>query len=123
MFINRDVGREMLDNLGFDTNNPIITQVSRFDRWKDPFGTIAAYRLAREQVPGLQLAMVGSFAPDDPEAWDMYAAISAEALKDDDIQIFSNLTGVGMMVVNAFQRASGVIIQQLIKEGFVLVVC
>ncbi len=122
MFIKRDVCREMLDNLGFNTNNPIITQVSRFDRWKDPFGTIAAYRLAREQIPGLQLAMVGSFAPDDPEAWDMYAAISAEALKDGDIQIFSNLTGVGNMEVNAFQRASDVIIQKSIKEGFGLVV-
>jgi len=122
MFIKRYVCRELLDNLGFDTRHHIITQVSRFDRWKDPFGTIAAFRLAREKIPNLQLAMVGSFAPDDPEAWDMHAAISAEAFKDGNILIFSNLTGVGNMEVNAFQRASDVIIQKSIKEGFGLVV-
>ena len=122
MFIKRYVCRELLENLGFNRNYRIITQVSRFDRWKDPFGTIAAYRLAKETIPGLQLAMVGSFAPDDPEAWDMYAAINAEAIKDKDIFVFSNLTGVGNMEVNAFQRASDLIIQKSIKEGFGLVV-
>jgi len=122
MFIKRYVCRELLDNLGFDRNRLLITQVSRFDHWKDPFGTIAAYRLAKEKVPGLQLAMVGSFAQDDPESWDMHAALSAEANKDDDIFIFSNLTGVGNMEVNAFQRASDLIIQKSIREGFGLVV-
>ncbi len=122
MFIKRDVCRELVGNLGFDTRRLIITQVSRFDRWKDPFGTIAAYRLAKEEVPGLQLAMIGSFAPDDPESWDMYAAINAEAIKDDDLFVFSNLTGVGNMEVNAFQRASDVIVQKSIREGFGLVV-
>jgi len=122
MFIKRYVCRELLDNLGFDRNRLLITQVSRFDHWKDPFGTIAAYRLAKEKVPGLQLAMVGSFAQDDPESWDMHADISAEANKDDDIFVFSNLTGVGNMEVNAFQRASDLIIQKSIREGFGLVV-
>jgi len=122
MFIKRYVCRELLENLGFDTKRLIITQVSRFDRWKDPFGTIAAYRLAKEKIPGLQLAMIGSFAPDDPESWDMHAAINAEAIKDDDFFVFSNLTGVGNMEVNAFQRASDVIVQKSIREGFGLVV-
>ncbi|MFC2045148.1 glycosyltransferase [Chloroflexota bacterium] len=122
MFIKRYVCREMISNIGFDTNRLLITQVSRFDRWKDPFGTIAAYRLAKEQVPGLQLALIGSFASDDPESWDMHAALSAEAIKDDDMFIFSNLTGVGNMEVNAFQRASDVIVQKSIREGFGLVV-
>ncbi len=122
MFIKRYLCRELVGNLGFDTQRPLVTQVSRFDRWKDPFGTIAAYRLAREEIPGLQLALVGSFAPDDPESWDMHAALSAEAIKDDDMYIFSNLTGVGNMEVNAFQRASDVIIQKSIREGFGLVV-
>mgnify|MGYP001212854380 CR=1 FL=1 len=122
MFIKRYVCRELVENLGFDTNRPLITQVSRFDRWKDPFGTIAAYKLAKLKIPGLQLALVGSFAPDDPEGWDLHAAISDEVNKDDDIFIFSNLTGVGSMEVNAFQRASDVIIQKSIREGFGLVV-
>ncbi len=122
MFIKRYVCRELVENLGFDTHRLLITQVSRFDRWKDPFGTIAAYKLAKEKIPGLQLAMIGSFAPDDPESWDMHAAISAEANKDVDIFVFSNLTGVGNMEVNAFQRASDVIVQKSIREGFGLVV-
>jgi len=122
MFIKRYVCRELVENLGFDTNRPLITQVSRFDQWKDPFGTIAAYKLAKEKIAGLQLALVGSFAPDDPEGWDMNAAISDEANKDPDIFIFSNLTGVGNMEVNAFQRASDVIVQKSIREGFGLVV-
>ncbi len=122
MFIKRYVCRELVENLGFDSNRRLVTQVSRFDRWKDPFGTIAAYNLAKEKIPGLQLALVGSFAPDDPESWDMHAAISTEANKDPDIFVFSNLTGVGSMEVNAFQRASDVIVQKSIREGFGLVV-
>jgi len=122
MFIKRYLCRELIGNMGFDTQRPLVTQVSRFDRWKDPFGTIAAYRLAKEKIPGLQLALIGSFAPDDPEAWDMHAALSAEAIKDDDFYLFSNLTGVGNMEVNAFQRASDVIVQKSIREGFGLVV-
>ena len=122
MFIKRYVCRELVESLGFDSNRLLITQVSRFDRWKDPFGTIAAYKLAKEQIPGLQLALIGTFASDDPEAWDMHAAISDEANKDPDVFIFSNLTGVGNMEVNAFQRASDVIVQKSIREGFGLVV-
>jgi trehalose synthase len=122
MFIKRELCRELLENMGFDTGRPIITQVSRFDRWKDPFGTIAAYRLAKKEIPGLQLAMIGSFAPDDPESWDMHAAINSEAIKDNDFFVHSNLTGVGNMEVNAFQRASDLIVQKSIREGFGLVV-
>ncbi len=122
MFIKRYVCRELLENLGIDRHRPLVSQVSRFDRWKDPFGTIKAYRLAKEKIPELQLAMVGSFAGDDPEAWDLYAAINEEANKDADIFVLSNLTGVGNMEVNAFQRASDLVIQKSLKEGFGLVV-
>jgi len=122
MFIKRELCHELLENMGFDTGRPIITQVSRFDRWKDPFGTIDAYRLAKKEIPGLQLAMIGSFAPDDPESWDMHAAINSEAIKDNDFFVHSNLTGVGNMKVNAFQRASDLIVQKSIREGFGLVV-
>jgi len=122
MFIKRYVCREMLENLDIDRHRQLISQVSRFDRWKDPFGTIEAYRLAKEKIPELQLALVGSFAGDDPEAWDIYAAINEEANKDADIFVFSNLTGVGNMEVNAFQRASDIVIQKSLKEGFGLAV-
>lgn len=114
--------RDMLDNLDIDKSRPLISQISRFDPWKDPFGVMAVYRLAKEKVPGLQLALITSFAGDDPEAWDIYAEVNEEADKDPDMHIFSNLTGVGNMEVNAFQSASGVVIQKSIKEGFGLVV-
>ncbi len=122
MFIKKYVCRELLENLGFDRNRFLVTQVSRFDRWKDPFGTMTAYRLAKQEMPGLQLAMIGSFAQDDPESWDMYAALHTEANKDDDMFVYSNLTGIGNMEVNAFQRASDVVVQKSIREGFGLVV-
>jgi len=117
-----EVCRTMIDNLGLDRNRPLIIQVSRFDLWKDPFGVIEVYKLAREKVPGLQLALVGSLANDDPEGWDLYAAIHKEADKYEDVHVFSNLNGVGNMEVNAFQRASDVVIQKSIREGFGLVV-
>lgn len=118
----RTLCREMTDNLGIDRERPLILQVSRFDPWKDPFGVIKIYQLAREKLPGLQLALVGSLASDDPEGWGMYAAIHTEADKDDDIHVFTNLTGVGSMQVNAFQTACDVAIQKSIREGFGLVV-
>jgi len=122
MILPSSVCREVLDNLNIDRNRPLISQISRFDPWKDPFGVMLVHRLAKERVPGLQLALVTSFAGDDPEAWDIYAAVHEEADKDPDIHIFSNMTGVGNMEVNAFQSASGVVIQKSIKEGFGLVV-
>ena len=118
----KEVCSTMIDNVGLDPNKPLIIQVSRFDRWKDPFGVIEVYKLVAERVPGLQLALVGSLAHDDPEGWELYAAIDKEAEKYQDIQIFSNLNGIGNMEVNAFQRAADVVIQKSVKEGFGLVV-
>ncbi len=118
----KEVCSTMVENAGLDPDRPLIIQVSRFDRWKDPFGVIEVYKLARESVPGLQLALVGSLAHDDPEGWELYAAINKEAEKYADIQVFSNLNGIGNMEVNAFQRAADIVIQKSIKEGFGLVV-
>ncbi len=99
-----------------------MVQVSRFDPYKDPFGVIQAFRLAREEVAGLQLALVGSLASDDPEGWGILASILEEARPDPDIHIFTNLTGTGNMEVNAFQTAADVVVQKSLKEGFGLVV-
>jgi len=115
-------GREVLDWIGVDADAPLVTQVSRFDPWKDPLGVIAAYRLVRERVPGLQLALVGSMALDDPEAWDVYREIREASATDALIHVFTNLTGVGNVEVNAFQRLSDVVIQKSIREGFGLAV-
>jgi trehalose synthase len=117
-----DTARQVLEWIGVRTDKPLVTQVSRFDPWKDPLGVIAACRLAREEVPDLQLALVGSMATDDPEGWDMYRAIRAAIAGDKGIHIFTNLVGVGNVEVNAFQALSKVVIQKSLREGFGLVV-
>ncbi|MGW7532517.1 glycosyltransferase [Amycolatopsis sp. NPDC054798] len=112
----------VLNWIGIDPARPLITQVSRFDPWKDPLGVIAAYRLVRDEVPGLQLALVGSMALDDPEAWDVYRAITDATRTDPEVHVFTNLTGVGNVEVNAFQRTSKAMVQKSVREGFGLVV-
>jgi trehalose synthase len=114
--------RQILDWIGVDLPGRLVTQVSRFDPWKDPLGVIAAYRLVREEVGELQLAMVGSMALDDPEGWEVYRQVSEAAGQDPQIHLYTNLTGVGNVEVNAFQRSSEVIVQKSIREGFGLVV-
>ena len=107
---------------GIDPNRPLLTQVSRFDPWKDPMGVIDVYRLVRKEVPGLQLALLSTIAHDDPEVWDMYKVLVDEVKGDDDIHLLTNLIGVGDVEVNAFQACSDVVIQKSIREGFGLVV-
>ena len=116
------LARRVVAWMGLDVDRPLIAQVSRFDRWKDPFGVLAAYRAARERVPGLQLAMVGSMALDDPEAWDIHGRLQAEAHGDPGVQLFTNLTGAGNIEVNAVQRLADVVVQKSVREGFGLVV-
>jgi trehalose synthase len=108
--------------IGIRTTRPFVTQISRFDRWKDPLGVVAAYRLVREEVPDLQLALVGSMALDDPEGWEIYHEIERAVANDGEIHVFTNFTGVGNVEVNAFQRLADVVIQKSIREGFGLVV-
>ncbi|HLM87344.1 MAG TPA: glycosyltransferase [Solirubrobacteraceae bacterium] len=113
---------QILDWIGVDLPGRLVTQVSRFDPWKDPLGVIDAYRLVREEVGELQLALVGSMALDDPEGWEVYRDVSEIAERDPLIHVYTNLTGVGNVEVNAFQRISEVIVQKSIREGFGLVV-
>jgi trehalose synthase len=112
----------IVDQFGIDVSRLLLTQVSRFDPWKDPLGVIDAYRLVREEHPGLQLALVGSMAHDDPEGWDFYNQTVAYADNDPDIFILSNLNNVGSVEVNAFQVHSAAVIQKSIREGFGLTV-
>ena len=113
---------QILDWIGVEIPGRLVTQVSRFDPWKDPLGVIEAYRLVREEIGDLQLALVGSMALDDPEGWDVYREVSEAAGSDPLIHLYTNLTGVGNVEVNAFQRLSEVVVQKSIREGFGLVV-
>jgi trehalose synthase len=96
--------------------------VSRFDPWKDPLGVIDAYRLSKQRVPDQQLILVGSMAHDDPEAWHYLEQAQEHRGGDPDVHILTNLQDVGPVAVNAFQRASTIVVQKSIREGFGLTV-
>jgi trehalose synthase len=112
----------IVDQFGIDVERPLLTQVSRFDPWKDPLGVIDAYREVKTAHPEVQLALVGSMAHDDPEGWDFYNQTVSYAAGDPDIYILSNLNNVGSVEVNAFQVHSAAVVQKSIKEGFGLTV-
>ena len=107
---------------GIDVDRPMMTQVSRFDPWKDPLGVIDAYRIVKEARPDVQLALVGSMASDDPEGWDYFNSTIEHAAGDPDIHILNNFNNVGSIEVNAFQSQSDVLIQKSTREGFGLTV-
>ncbi|MCH6557730.1 MAG: glycosyltransferase [Nitrospirae bacterium] len=115
--------RQILAGLGIDPSRPLITQVARFDRWKDPLGVIDAYRLAKQEVPTLQLALVGVMeAQDDPEANVVFEQVQRHTGADLDIHLFSDPRHVQQREVNAFQTASTVVLQKSLREGFGLTV-
>ena len=111
----------IVDQFGIDLERPLLTQVSRFDPWKDPLGVIDAYRIVRREHPDVQLALVGSMAHDDPEGLE-YSTDRHHADGDPDVYILSNLNNVGSVEVNAFQVHSNVVIQKSLREGFGLTV-
>jgi len=112
----------IVDQFGIDVQRPLVTQVSRFDPWKDPLGVIDAWRVVRRAHPEVQLALVGSMAHDDPEGWEYYNETVNAADGDPDIFILSNLNNVGSVEVNAFQVHSAALVQKSVREGFGLTV-
>jgi trehalose synthase len=110
------------NQFGIDLDRPLMSQVSRFDPWKDPIGVIDAYRMVHEEMPEVQLALVGSMATDDPEGWEFFHRTYRYADSDPDIKILNNLNNVGAIEVNAFQSQSDVVVQKSIREGFGLTV-
>jgi trehalose synthase len=120
--IPKETAHEILRRYGVDHRRPFITQISRFDPWKDPLGVIEVYRILKNDFPDLQLLLIASMAHDDPEGWAWYEKTVRRAGEDFDIHILSNLNGVGNLEVNAFQRTARVVIQKSVREGFGLVV-
>ena len=111
---------EVLSRFKIDPERNIITQVSRFDRLKDPLGVIDVYRLVKKYVD-CQLILAGGAAADDPEATEVYNEVIEKAGGDKDIFVL-NLPPVSNIEINALQRASTVVLQKSIKEGFGLTV-
>ncbi len=112
--------------MGVDPGRPLVTQVSRFDLWKDPIGVVEAYRQARQRIPGLQLALLGiSQAIDDPEAASVVSQVEEYAAGDPDVHLYFYPDGLPASIdeiVNAFQVASDVVLQKSTREGFGLTV-
>ncbi len=120
--LSEDVINEVLIKFDVDPERPLIGQVSRFDPWKNTLGVIDTYRLVKKYCPEVQLAIIGSFAHDDPEGEEWYRKTLNYAGSDRDIHILTNKDGVGSLEVNAFQRAFNVALQLSIREGFGLAV-
>ena len=117
---NKDMAEDEIDQTlrrhGIPTDLPLVVQVSRFDRWKDPQGVIEACKIARRATE-FTLVLVGSKADDDPEAATVLAA--AEASADARVLV---LSVTDPLLVNALQRRAAVILQKSIREGFGLTV-
>ena len=121
---NRDMTPEEIDavlsRLRIPRDKRLVTQVSRFDRLKDPLGVIEAFRKARVYCDA-RLLLVGGSADDDPEGTQVLAEVRAKADKDPDI-IVLDLPPTSHLEVNAIQRASSIILQKSLREGFGLTV-
>ncbi len=121
---NRDLELEyvnsVLDKFGIDRKRPIITQVSRFDRLKDPLGVIQAYKLVK-RYRDCQLVLAGGGATDDPEGSMVFAEVQEAAKGDNDIFLL-NLPPWSYLEINALQRASTIVVQKSLREGFGLTV-
>lgn len=117
------LARSLVAGLSIDLSRPLITQVSRFDPWKDPWGVIDAYRLVKPEVPGLQLALVGALmAQDDPEGAGVLESVRQYAGDDPDIHVIADPEVATDRVVNALQRLSSAVLQKSVREGFGLTV-
>ncbi|USH00763.1 glycosyltransferase [Thermococcus argininiproducens] len=111
-----------LEKFDVDPDRPILTQVARFDPWKGVFDVIDVYRKVKEKIPDVQLLLVGVMAHDDPEGWIYFEKTLRKIGEDYDVKVLTNLTGVHAREVNVFQRASDIILQMSIREGFGLTI-
>ncbi|MCM8798458.1 MAG: glycosyltransferase, partial [Candidatus Omnitrophica bacterium] len=120
---NKELSPEIIDSVlkkyGIIKNKPILTQISRFDRLKDPVGVIEAYRQVKKYI-NCQLVLAGGTAEDDPEGIKVLEEVREKAAQDKDIHVL--LLPHNDIEVNALQRASTIIIQKSLKEGFGLTV-
>ncbi len=112
--------QEVCDNFGVDRSRAIVTQISRFDRLKDPLGVIQAYKMAKKYVD-FQLVLAGGGASDDPEGAVVLKEVQDAAGDDHDV-IILELPPWSALEINALQRASTIIVQKSLKEGFGLTV-
>ncbi len=122
---NKDVEKAVmakyLRKFNIPTDKPLITQISRFDKWKDPEGVVEVFRKVKEKIDS-RLVLCGSMATDDPEGMIIYEKVKRKAndlLKNGDIILITKESNI---LINVLQRVSSVIVQKSLREGFGLVV-
>ena len=111
---------EVLARHQIDPSRPILTQISRFDRLKDPLGVIRAYRIVKRYFD-CQLVLAGGSASDDPEGAQVLREVHQATDGDPDIKVLE-LPVWAPLEVNALQRAASIVIQKSLREGFGLTV-
>ncbi len=107
-----------LSKFGIDEQKPIISQISRFDKWKDPEGMIRIFKMIKRKVD-CQLILAGSLATDDPEGQIILENLERLVEQERDIRLIINAPDI---LINTLQRASSVVVQKSIKEGFAITV-
>jgi trehalose synthase len=118
--LTEDQVNQVCERHGIDRTRPIITQVSRFDRFKDPLGVIKTYHLVKE-TNDCQLVLAGGGASDDPEGAQVLAEVREAAGNDPDLKVLM-LPNDAHLEINALQRASTIVLQKSLREGFGLTV-
>ncbi len=116
-----DERRAVYETFNLDPDRPLIVQVSRFDRFKDPVGVIQSFKSAKRFIPGLQLVLAGGEASDDPEGDIVLEEVRTAAADEPDIHVLL-LPGDAHRTINALQSAATIIIQKSLREGFGLTV-
>jgi trehalose synthase len=121
MDIDESEVNSVAEKFNIDRKRPVMLQVSRFDRFKDPVGVIKAYKLTKSFLPNVQLILAGGMAEDDPEGEEVLSEVRSEAGDDKDIHVLL-LPPDAHRTINCLQRMADIILQKSIKEGFGLTV-
>jgi trehalose synthase len=108
----------VLRPFGVDLDQPLVCQLMRLDRWKDPHATLEAFALAREEVPGLQLVLAAAFDSSDPDEWRAAKEVHDYAAGCDGFHFLTSYEGVGNLELGALQRLARVALHRSIREGF-----
>lgn len=112
--------RAVFTRYDLDPDRPLLVQISRYDRFKDPLGVIEAYRMVKAHTP-VQLVLAGGGATDDPEGAEFLKEVQAAAADDPDIRVLL-LPSDAHRTINALQRAATIVLQKSVREGFGLTV-
>lgn len=121
MDISDDTISKIFKKFNIPTDKPLITQISRFDPWKDPEGVLRVFELVKEKID-CRLAFCYNMAPDDPEGIIVYNKMAKKARKHLERGDVLFVLGDNQILVNTLQRKSSVILQKSIREGFGLTV-